>query len=52
MMKYNVGDKVELKNGYVVTIDGILGTSPNAYSYTEIVRCCLPEEDILRKIED
>ncbi|MCI8618358.1 MAG: hypothetical protein HFJ60_09050 [Clostridia bacterium] len=49
-MKYNIGDKVEIKNGLIVIIDGIVSEDPATYFYGYPVKCCLPENDILRKI--
>lgn len=51
-MKYQIGDKVELKNGSIVIINEILNTEPQAYSYGYPTKICLPEKDIVRKIED
>lgn len=51
-MKYNVNDKVELKNGSIVIINGIVSEEPPVYFYGFPVKCCLPEENIVRRIKD
>lgn len=50
-MKYQVGDKVKLKNGCVVTITDIL-EEYNAYGYGYPVKCIAKEDEVLYKIEE
>lgn len=55
-MKYEIGDKVELKNGCVVTITDILSNMDNIPVYgtskghSEVFP--ITEDKIVRKIED
>lgn len=50
-MKYNIGDKVELKNGCIVVITDIQHGISGDYCYITGISP-IPEESILKKIED
>lgn len=49
-MKYEIGDKVELTNGSIVTITDIQGSISGEQCYIAGT-CPIPEERIVRKIE-
>ena len=49
-MKYEIGDKVELTNGSIVTITDIQGSISGEQCYIAGI-CPIPEEKIVRKIE-
>ena len=51
-MLYQIGDKVQLKNGTIIIIEEILNTNPQAYCYGYPTKICLSENDIVMKIED
>lgn len=52
-MKYQVGDKVKLKNGSIITIREIAKSLDNmAYVYGYPIKCIVAEDEILCKIED
>lgn len=51
-MKYQIGDKVELKNGSIVIINKIVQTIDTiVYSYGNNPKVILPEDDIVCKVE-
>ncbi len=50
-MKYQIGDKVELRNGCIVVITDIRGSITGDYCYIANTSP-IPEDRIIRKIED
>lgn len=50
-MKYEIGDKVELKNGCIVVITDIQGSITGDYCYISNTSP-ITEDMIIRKIED
>lgn len=52
-MRYEVGDKVKLKNGSLVVINEVVDFGDYiAYGYGYPVKCVATEQDILCKIEE